>query len=209
MTTFVAPLTPVLDVPVLHVVTSDEIVAREDFVDVACAIMTLAGARVALHLRTGWLSSPRLQSLADGLAAVQELTGAWLVVTEKVDVAHAARARGVQLTSRSMGVAQARRAAPGLALGASAHAVGEGIAAATAGADWLVAARTNAEHVNAAPDAPAGDRPSHWFEPLSQAVHIPVIVIGGVRPADVGELRRAGASGVAVIRGIWDAPNAE
>jgi thiamine monophosphate synthase len=32
-----------------------------------------------------------------------------------------------------------------------------------------------------------------------------VIAIGGVTPARVGEVRRAGAYGVAAIRALWDA----
>ena len=41
------------------------------------------------------------------------------------------------------------------------------------------------------------------------AARIPVIAIGGVRPADVPALRRAGAHGVAVIRGVWAASDAD
>jgi thiamine monophosphate synthase len=36
-----------------------------------------------------------------------------------------------------------------------------------------------------------------------------VLAIGGVRPEHSGALRDAGVYGIAVIRGIWDAANAE
>ena len=36
---------------------------------------------------------------------------------------------------------------------------------------------------------------------------MPVIAIGGITPRDVRAVRDAGAYGVAVIRGIWDAPD--
>ena len=39
-------------------------------------------------------------------------------------------------------------------------------------------------------------------------VPTPVIAIGGILPENVPSLRRAGAYGVAVIRGIWGAADA-
>ena len=93
--------------PVIHAVTSDEIVLREDFIDVACAVMAALGARGALHLRAGRITAARLQTLAAGLEAAQAVTGAWLVVNDRIDLALGARARGAQLTSRSLTVADA------------------------------------------------------------------------------------------------------
>jgi thiamine monophosphate synthase len=44
---------------------------------------------------------------------------------------------------------------------------------------------------------------------LAAASATPVIAIGGVRPAHWRPLLDAGVAGVAVIRGVWDAANAE
>jgi thiazole tautomerase (transcriptional regulator TenI) len=191
--------------PVVHAVTSDEIVMRPDFIDVACAVMAVLGTRGALHLRAGRISAARLQVLAGGLEAAQAVTGAWLVVNDRVDLALGARARGAQLTSRSLRVADARRAAPGLALGASVHSLEEARVAASEGATWLVAG-----HVFATATHPGEDgRGLPFVRALAQAVSIPIVAIGGVRPEHCRVLRAAGAYGLAVIRGIWDAPNAE
>ncbi|HEU4721876.1 MAG TPA: thiamine phosphate synthase [Gemmatimonadaceae bacterium] len=191
--------------PVIHAVTSDEIVMRPDFIDVACAVMAALGTRGALHLRAGRISAARLQLLAGGLEAAQAVTGAWLVVNDRVDLALGARARGAQLTSRSLRVADARRAAPGLALGASVHSLEEAREAASEGATWLVAG-----HVFATATHPGQDgRGLPFLRALAQAVSIPIVAIGGVRPEHCRVLREAGAYGLAVIRGIWDAPNAE
>ena len=43
-------------VPLVHAVTTDEVVGRADFVDVACAVMGVLGPRGALHLRAAHLS---------------------------------------------------------------------------------------------------------------------------------------------------------
>jgi thiazole tautomerase (transcriptional regulator TenI) len=192
-------------IPLVHAVTSDEIVSRADFIDVACAVMAALGARGALHLRAGRLPAARLQALSEGLEAAQALTGAWLVINDRVDLALAARARGAQLTSRSLSVADARRAAPSLALGASVHSLDEARAAEREGATWLVAG-----HVFATSTHPGEDgRGLSFLRAVSQAVSIPVVAIGGVRPEHCRVLRESGAYGLAVIRGIWDAPNAE
>ena len=191
--------------PVIHAVTSDEIVLRDDFIDVACAVMAALGPRGALHLRAGRISGARLQTLAGGLEAAQALTGAWLIVNDRIDLALGARARGAQLTSRSLRVADARRAAPSLALGASVHSLEEARVATSEGANWLVAG-----HVFATSTHPGEEgRGLPFVRALAAAVTIPIVAIGGVRPEHCRVLRAAGAYGLAVIRGIWDAPNAE
>jgi thiamine-phosphate diphosphorylase len=191
--------------PVVHAVTSDEIVARADFLDVACAVMAALGPRGALHLRAGRATAARLQAIAVGLEAAQAVTGAWLVVNDRLDLAMGCRARGAQLTSRSLGVSDARRAAPTLAVGASVHSLDEARAAAEEGASWLVAG-----HVFSTATHPGEEgRGLPFVRALAAAVDVPIIAIGGVRPEHCTVLRQAGAYGLAVIRGIWDAANAE
>jgi thiazole tautomerase (transcriptional regulator TenI) len=195
---------PTVHVPIVHAVTSDEIVARHDFLDVACGVMGMLGQRGALHLRAPRLEAAALLRLGEALAAAQSITGAWLVVNDRVDVALALQARGAQLTSRSLVTADARHAAPSLRLGASVHGVTDGVEAARAGADWLVVS-----HPFAPSTEVGGDSGGMLVERLVAAVRTPLIAIGGVRPQHCRALRMAGVHGVAVIRGIWDAPNAE
>lgn len=192
-------------IPLIHAVTSDEIVSRPDFIDIACAVMSALGPRGALHLRAGRLTAARLQQLAEGLEAAQTITGAWLVVNDRVDLALGVRARGAQLTSRSLAVSDARHLAPGLMLGASVHSLDEARSAARAGASWLVAGHvfSTASH----PGVPERGLP--FIRGLVTATPVPAVAIGGVRPEHASVLRGAGVYGMAVIRGIWDAPNAE
>lgn len=192
-------------IPVVHAITNDEVLARRDFLDRAGAIMEAMGPRGAVHLRGHSISAARLHDLALALALAQRNTGAWLVVNDRVDIAMTVRARGVQLTTRSMTTIDARRIAPGMAIGASVHGVDEARQAAEAGADWIVAGHVYETTTH--PDAP-GRGPALIGE-ITAAVSVPLIAIGGVQPEHVPFLRRAGAHGVAVIRGIWSAPNAE
>ncbi|MES2178448.1 MAG: thiamine phosphate synthase [Gemmatimonadota bacterium] len=190
-----------IGIPVVHAVTNDDVLARPDFIDVACAVMHVLGARGALHLRASRLPGGRFQSLAEGLAAAQGLTGGWLIVNDRLDVALASGARGVQLTSTSLETSDAKRIAPLLALGASVHDVSAGRTAAAAGADWLVAGQVFATQGNT--------RSPAWVHTLVNATTVPVVAIGGVRVEHAAALRALGVHGVAVIRGIWDATNAE
>jgi thiazole tautomerase (transcriptional regulator TenI) len=207
-------------IPVIHAVTTDDIVAGDDFIPLAIAVMRAFGPRGAVHLRASDLGGRRLFEIATQLAAHQEATGAWLVVNDRIDVALSARARAVQLTTRSLSVSDARQAiraaaaqVPGLAIGASVHTVDDARAAISTeasgsmdeGPTWLVAG-----HVFATPSH-AG-QPARGMSLLSEicaAVPVPVIAIGGVQPADVQDVLAAGAYGVAAIRGIWRAVDAE
>jgi thiamine-phosphate diphosphorylase len=167
--------------------------------------MAALGPRGALHLRAPRLAVRELYRLAEALTSLQGETGCWLVVVDRVDVAAGAGARGVQLTSQSVSVADARRVAPTLAAGASVHSEAEAGGAAADGAAWVVASDIHA------PRAPlvAGAALDRARAVVRRAAPVPVIVIGGVLPAHVAPLRSTGVYGVAVIRGIWEAENAE
>lgn len=191
-------------VPVVHAITDDETVARPDFLTAAAQVMGAAGPRGAVHLRAPRLPARALLRHAERLARIQELSGCWLVVSDRLDVALAAGARGAQLTSRSLAPHDARRVAAALALGASVHSRAEAEAAQADGADWLVVGHVfdTASH----PDAPG--RGGGFLGDVARAVRIPVIAIGGVTPARVAAVRARGAHGVAAIRGIWGEPHA-
>jgi thiamine-phosphate diphosphorylase len=192
-----------LPVPVLHAVTTDEILLQPDFLYRARGVMQAVGARGALHVRGYRIGSSRLFELACALVPVQQRTGAWLVVNDRFDVALAAGAWGAQLTTRSVLVADARQAAAALRLGASVHDARQ--AAAAAPADWIVVGHVyeTASHDR----APGGG--VQLIREVVAATSLPCIAIGGVRPGDVSALRDAGAWGVAAISGIWGARDAE
>ncbi len=188
----------------LHAVTSDDIVAQPGFVDRVRRVMHAGGARVAVHLRVQRLGGRALYELACRIAALQHETSAWLIINDRADVALTAGARGVQLTSRSMSPADARRAAPSLLVGASVHSAADAEAAVEAGANWLVAG-----HVFDTESHPNADsRGADFIQRLATVHTLPIIAIGGIRPEHVPTLRDAGAYGVAAIRGVWHASDA-
>lgn len=192
-------------VPRIHAVTTDDITRRPDFLDRARSVMQALGARGALHLRAPRETGRRLLELARRLFELQQETGGWLVVNDRADVALTSGARAVQLTSRSMRVGEARRIAPALSIGASVHTLEEAVQAADEGADWAVAGHVF--DTRSHPEVPG--RGIGLVRAMAEAVPIPVIAIGGIFPEHVPLIRAAGAHGVATIRGIWDASDAE
>jgi thiamine-phosphate pyrophosphorylase len=129
--------------------------------------------------------------------------GALLIVNDRVDIALAVGADGVQRTSTSLSVEDMRAAADKrVRIGASVHSLAEAVAAATAGAEWLFFGPVY--------DTPSkrGYGPPQGLAALARvasAVAVPVIAIGGVTPERVAEIRTAGARGVAVISAILSA----
>jgi thiazole tautomerase (transcriptional regulator TenI) len=200
----VSPLPETDRIPVLHAVTSDEIVLRSDFVDRARRVMHAGGPRVAVHVRAPRLGGRRLHELACRVAELQHETGAWLVVNDRADVALTSGARGVQLTSRSMSAEDARVFAPPLWIGASVHSQQDAQVAVDGRARWLVAGHVF--ETTSHPDAKG--RGTAFVAQLAATFSVPIIAIGGVRPEHVLALRSAGAHGVAVIRGVWHASDA-
>lgn len=194
-----------MDVPVVHAVTTDKILLRSDFLVRAIGVMQALGARGAVHVRSQLIESAQLYEIVCRLINLHVETHCWCIVSDRLDIALAAHAHGVQLTGQSMRVEDARKVAPKLRLGASVHDAAEATSAEAAGADWCVAG-----HVFETPTHPgAPRRESTFISDIVRHVDIPVIAIGGVRPDHVESLLHAGAYGVAAIRGIWETNNSE
>jgi thiamine-phosphate pyrophosphorylase len=129
-----------------------------------------------------------------------------VLVNDRPDVAIAAGAAGAHLGPDDMPVALARRIAPrGFVLGASVGSEGE--AAAAGEADYWGIGPWRATSTKQ--DAGAGLGPEGFSRFLRLAAGKPALAIGGVTPADVPVILRAGGSGVAVVSGILGAEDVE
>lgn len=122
----------------------------------------------------------------------------WVIVNDRVDVAMAAGADGVQLGGSSLRVEDARRVAGDLRLGASVHSVGEAEDATRQGADWLVLGTIYASRSH---PGQAGAGPS-LVEATRRRTDLPVVAIGGITHDNVADVLQAGAYGIAVISAI-------
>ena len=182
--------------PRLHAVTDERVARRADLDEVAAALAAGASG-LAVHARGRTLTGLEHYRLAVRLRALFSVR---LFVNDRLDVALAVGADGVQLGAGSLDVAAARRVGPSWLVGRSVHAVADAHAARSAGADYLLAGPVfaTATHPGATPLGLDG---------LGAiiAVGLPVIAIGGVTVEEIPALRAAGAWGAAAIRALWDA----
>jgi thiamine-phosphate pyrophosphorylase len=161
----------------------------------------------AVQLREKDLAARDLLLMACALRESTRRHGAKLLVNDRADVALAVGADGVQRAGTSLPVSALRAICPpigppGFLIGASVHSVAEARVAEPEGADFLLF-------------GPVYDTPSKReygppqglsaLERVATAVRLPVFAVGGVTPARVAEVARAGASGVAVIAAILGA----
>ena len=186
--------------PPLHVVTDDEVIARPDFLPHALRVMEIGGPHLVFHLRAPRTSGRRLFELAATLLPRAIDEDALLLVNDRIDVALAAGADGVQLGARGIGIADARRMLGRERwIGASVHSGDEAREAAADGADFVIAGA-----VYATESHPGRAGAGLGVIEDAVAAGVPVIAIGGITPERAGDVLSAGAVGVAAIRGIWD-----
>ena len=188
--------------PRLHLVTDDAVLANDDFTGVAEAVLDRCRGIAALHVRGPATGGARLHAIAARMQAAALSTGAALFVNDRIDIAMAVRAHGVQLGSRSLSVRDARALLGASALiGSSVHGATEAVEAEREGADFVVLGTIfeSASH---------GGRPGAGIALIrdtAQRAALPIVAIGGITPARVTEVAGAGAHGVAILGGVWHA----
>ncbi len=158
----------------------------------------VAGGANMVQLREKDLSSSRLLHLANSL---REITAgrALLFVNDRVDVALACGADGVQLGEEGLPVTAARGlAGERLLLGRSVHSTQGAITAERDGADLLlVGAIFPSKSHTGGPTGGLG-----LLRQVRDAVTIPFLAIGGLNPTNTASAIENGATGAALITAI-------
>ncbi len=183
--------------PAVHLVTDRR--ATDDVVStVRAALREAPPATVVVHVREKDLGGAALLALARAVGGVCRAAGQLFVVNDRIDVALASGADGVHLPSAGVSAGDARRLiGSGRLVGVSCHSAADVARAAAGGADY-------------ATFSPIFDTPSkraygppQGLAALADAARLglPLVALGGVGPANAGEVVRAGARGVAAIRG--------
>ena len=184
--------------PRLHAITDERIARRPDLDTVAQQLAAGGREHLAFHARGRGLSGLDHYELAVRLSACPP---ARLFVNDRLDVALAAGAAGVQLGQGSLAPEDARRLNPGWWIGKSVHDLREAEAAHAGGADYLLVGPVF-------PTATHPDRAPLGSARLKEIVGLglPVVAIGGVTPERIPELMaEAAIHGVAAIRALWHA----
>jgi len=160
----------------------------------------LAAGLPAVQVREKDLPAAELAQLCRRLRVAVQARGGLLVVNDRVDVALAVGADGVQRTGASLSVAEIREiAGTRVRIGASVHSLAEAADAEAQGADWITFGPVFDTASKRGYGPPQGaDR----LRAVTAAIRLPVIAIGGITPERVRIVRDAGAAGVAVISAI-------
>lgn len=134
---------------------------------------------------------------------IKELCGRYqvpFVINDNVDIAQAVDADGVHVGQSDMEAGDVRaRLGQDKIIGVSAQTVEQALLAESRGADYLGVGAVFATGSKA--DASEVDHET--VKAICQAVHIPVIAIGGITRENVGALAGTGVCGVAVISAIF------
>ena len=186
--------------PRLHAITDERIARRADLDNVARVLSSAGGANLALHARGRALSGAEHYDFSFRLSNLPSP----LFVNDRLDVALALNAVGVQLGTGSLPVSAARRLDTAWWIGKSVHDLAEAEAAQVEGADYLLVGPVYST-------ATHPDRPPLGLEALGRIARlgVPVIAIGGIGPGRAREVKAAGAYGVAAIRALWESADPE
>lgn len=174
---------------------------RSDFQERATRALEAGGADVALHLRGPRSTGRRVYDRAVALTSVARAHGATLLVNDRVDVALVVGLDGVHLGGRSLPTREARALmGPERWIGVSVHEASELVRARKEGANFAFVGTVF-------PTDSHPGRAGLGVEGLGRILeHEPdfaALAIGGVEPDAVEDVLRAGARGVAVLRGVW------
>ena len=159
---------------------------------VAQAREAFAAGVDAVQIRESDLEGGALLDLARAVAALGPA-----IVTDRLEVALAARASGLHLRSDGVEPRRARvRLRPGMTLSRAVHDANEAAACGADDAlDWLLAGsvfETSSKLGRAALGV-------EGLREIARASRLPVLAIGGVTPSNAPQLHAAGAAGVAGI----------
>ena len=191
-----------LQLPIIYAITSGATTAQTtpedpDFANILRLVEAAVGAEVSLvQIREKALTARVLYELATRAAAITRGTSTRLLVNDRFDVAQAAGADGVHLTSTSLPAHLVREiCGKDFLIGVSTHSLEEARRACTpAAADFVVFG----------PVFETGSKQPQGLEKLREVTDalkgFPVVAIGGINRDNAEQCYEAGASGVAAIR---------
>ncbi|MYC36487.1 MAG: thiamine phosphate synthase, partial [Chloroflexi bacterium] len=175
-----------MEVPCLCLVADTSVVGADQLAQRVSA--AVSGGVGLVQLRAKELPGGQLLSLTSELKAAIGGRAA-LIVNERVDVAAAAVADGVQLGEEALPVTEARKLLPnGALIGRSVHSVEGAVRAEAAGADVLVVGTMfpTGSHPGVDPAGPGRMRGTY------QRCSITLIGLGRLNPNNIAEVMKGG-----------------
>jgi thiamine-phosphate pyrophosphorylase len=166
----------------------------------------LAGGADLFQLRDKHASDDKLLEAADRARARCHAAGALFVLNDRPDLAVRCGADGVHVGQDDMPVARTRGiVGEDVIVGLSTHSIKQAQAGSRSGADYIAVGP-----VHATPTKEG--RPAIGVAPVRYAaahIDVPWFAVGGIDPVTVGEVVRAGARRIVVVRAVAEAPDPE
>jgi thiamine-phosphate pyrophosphorylase len=186
----------------LYLITDRKLIA-DRYSLIAAVRQALKGGVKAIQLREKDLDTRQLLKLAYEMREMTRKYSAKLFINDRIDVALAAGADGVQLTQNSIPAGAVRKVVKNkLLIGVSTHSLKEAKEAEKAGADFITFGPVHKTPSKLKYGKPLGlDK----LEEVSSKIKIPVFAIGGIKSHRVKTVSKAGGYGVAMISEIFGA----
>jgi thiamine-phosphate diphosphorylase len=158
----------------------------------ASAGLHAAPRATIVQLRAPGLNTRDLERVANELVTSASVP---VIVSSRCDVALASGAAGINLPGSDISVADARTVLGRRLVGRSVHSIAGAQQAESNGADFIIFGPVwkTASHPGVSPTGLAA------LQLVARRVRIPVLAIGGVTEARIGECYAAGAAGYAAI----------
>ena len=178
----------------------DDLAAFARVLDSALA----AGDVAALQIRLKPADDAAILAAVEALAPVARAHGVAVLLNDRPDLARRAGCDGVHIGQSDGSLAEARRVmGPDAMIGVTCHDSRDlAMDAAEAGADYVAFGAFFPTGTKQTTHRPEPDILTIWQE----TVEVPCVAIGGITPANAGDLARAGADFVAVSSAVWDHP---
>lgn len=182
-------------VPRLHIITDMQV--QSNWTHLELARQAVAGGADAVQFREKrpWSTRQRVE-MAMAINRVCREADSWCVINDRLDVALASQSHAVHLGLDDLPLDLARKVAPDLRMGATAHTLDE----------VLQAQQTSVQYLGVGPvygtTSKADARPPlglSLLEKMVKATALPVIAIGSIRPENIREVMQTGVHGVAVL----------
>ena len=189
----------------LYVITDTNLIPRDRFVEIVEAALRGGASMVQLREKT----TPREEVIRLGreLLPVTRRYGALLIVNDHPSIAYEIGADGAHVGREDPPIAEARALlGPHAILGASCYGdVSRAAAAEQAGADYVAFGTPFPSPTK----TKRTDTALTIFQQARQRVQVPVFAIGGITAANARQVIEAGAHGIAVVSGVFAAPDVE
>jgi thiamine-phosphate pyrophosphorylase len=189
----------------LYAITDAHLIPRERFA--ATVEAAVRGGATMVQLREKEAPRADIVRLGREVLAVTRRYGALLIINDHPSVAQEIGADGVHVGREDPPLAEARALlGPQAIIGASCYGeVERAVDAEQAGADYVAfgtpfPSPTKPKRTDIALDI---------FRQARQRVHLPVFAIGGITLANAPQVITAGADGIAVVSGVFGAPDVE